>query len=463
MHMMIAPLFRALAATVCFLLAVPAWGAVVEPALPPASRAGMAADLAKARTLINRGRFVDALTVLRPLARDREVEANVLFPGRVGGDRRIATVPECRNRTRRLLLDEAIAALRTMLIADPSLVRVRLELARALFLKGENNQSRRHFERVLAGNPPAVVVDNVRRFLAEIRARRRWSLYAGFALAPDTNIGGTSDERIIHINGLPFRRAAEELTTSGIGVSVWSGGEYQYPIAEWLRLRAGANVSRREYEGSRFDHTFVSGHAGPRWLVDRNTEASVLASAQRRWSASAPDYDALGGRVEAGHRFSRRVTANARASWHDRRYRTRTFLDGPVADVSLSGAWVVTPTVRTNAALGWGRERPETERWRHDRRWLRVGATVALPRGFTVPGSGELRWTDYQGNWFPHTTGREPREDRIRSLRASVHNRAFSWQGFSPQVSLVHEVRSTNAQLYDYKRTGGELRFVRLF
>ena len=228
-------------------------------------------------------------------------------------------------------------------------------------------------------------------------------------------------------------------------------------------LRTGANVSRREYGGSRFDNTFVSGHAGPRWLVDRNTEASVLASVQRRWSASAPDYDSLGGRIEAGHRFSRRVTANARASWHDRRYRTRTFLDGPVADVSLSGTLVVTPTVRANAALGWGRERPETERWRHDRSWLRAGATVALPRGFTVAGSGELRWADYQGNWFPHTTGGEPREDRTRSLRVSVHNRAFSWQGFSPQVSLVHEVRTTNAQLYDYKRTGGELRFVRLF
>ena len=101
-------------------------------------------------------------------------------------------------------------------------------------------------------------------------------------------------------------------------------------------------------------------------------------------------------------------------------------------DVSLGGAWVVTPTVRANAALGWGRERPETERWRHERRWLRTGLTVALPRGFTVGGSGELRWADFEGNWFPHTIGGEPREDRTRSLRASVHNRAFAWKGFSP-------------------------------
>ena len=44
-----------------------------------------------------------------------------------------------------------------------------------------------------------------------------------------------------------------------------------------------------------------------------------------------------------------------------------------------------------------------------------------------------------------------------------MHHRAFTLFGFSPQVALVREVRKTNAQLYDYKRFGGELRFVRQF
>ena len=452
------------------MLAAPAWGAEEEygeepVGLSPAPEASGAADLAMARALIRQGRFAEALGVLRPQTRGREIDPNVLFLiglAAVGAAQR----PGVAQADREALLDEAIASFRAMLVDRPGLVRVRLELARAFFLKGEDNLSRRHFEHVLAGNPPQPVAYNVRRFLSQIRARRRWSLHTGFALAPDTNIGATSDESIIYIDiggqRLPFRRDAEELTTSGIGLSLWTGGEYQYPLDEGLRLRAGANVSRREYGGSRFDQTFVSGHAGPRWLLGRNTEASVLASVQRRWSAGVQDHDLLGVRIEAGHRFTRRVTAIARTSWHDRNYRTRTYLDGPVADVSLSGAWVVTPTVRADAALGWGRERPETETWRHDRRWLRAGVSVALPRGFTVGGSGELRRTDYEGNWFPHTSG-EPREDRTRSLRASVHNRALAWKGFSPQISLVHEVRKTNAQLYDYKRTGGELRFVRLF
>ena len=54
-------------------------------------------------------------------------------------------------------------------------------------------------------------------------------------------------------------------------------------------------------------------------------------------------------------------------------------------------------------------------------------------------------------------------EDRTRILRATVHNRAFTLYGFSPQLVVTNEARDTNAQLYDYKRTRAELRAVRQF
>ena len=80
----------------------------------------------------------------------------------------------------------------------------------------------------------------------------------------------------------------------------------------------------------------------------------------------------------------------------------------------------------------------------------------------TLGGSGELRRTDYEGNWFPHNSG-APREDRTRILRATVHHRAFTLFGSSPQLVVTNEARDTNAQLYDYKRTRAELRSVRQF
>ena len=416
----------------------------------------------KARALIRQGRFSEALVLLRPFIQRRPIEPGALFLiglASLGASRQ----PGLAEKAGETLLDGAIAAFRNMLIDQPGLIRVRLELARAFFYKGEDSLSKEHFERVLAGNPPAPVVANVQRFLSQIRARRRWNMHLGFALAPDTNIGGTSNERIIYIFGLPFRRDAEDLTTSGVGLSVWGGGEYQHPLGNRVRLRVGMNASRREYSGGRFDRMLVSGHVGPRVFVSRTTEFSILGDWRYQWSADDPNYFDLGGTLMVGHRFTQRLAINGRASWHDRRYLTQKYLDGPVRNVSLGAGWVLTPTIRLNAQAGFGRDRPERRQYRNRSWWLNTGVSVALPKGFTVGGGGGVRWTDYEAPWPLHTPANERREDTTYHLRASVHNRALTFFGFSPEVSLIHEVRKTNAQLYDYKKTGGELRVVRQF
>ena len=460
------PLLRALATCVCLLLALPAWGAGDPPSSQPAAGQSLAGIVAETRALVQGRRFDEALAILRPLSVAHPGHLTIRFQiglAAVGASQRPGVSEDARDA----LLDEAIAAFHFMLVREPGLARVRLELAQAFFLKGEDELAQQHFEAVLAGGVPAPVAANVQRFLNQIRARRRWSFNLGAALAPDSNIGAGSDERIIYIPiggaNLPFRRDAEELTTSGIGVSVWGGAEYQVPLAERWRLRAGGDAARREYEGSQFDQLFLGTHLGPRWLVDRETEVSLLASARQSWTGTAPDNRALGARLEVGHRVSQQVTAFLRASWHDRRYRTQTHLDGPVMDAALSGAWVVTPTVRTNLTLGYGRERPDSERERNSSRWLGAGVSVILPLGFTVGGGGEVRWTDFEGGWFPHTPPGEDRADRTHSLRASVHNRAFTLYGFSPELVVMREERTTNAQLYDYQRARGELRFVQQF
>ena len=461
--------FRVLALVACLALAAPAWGAEHEdvplpPAAPDAEAAAAAA--AEAQALIDAGRFAEALAILRPLLDGEADEPNVLFLYGLAS-LEASRHPEVAADVREALLDEAIGALHTMLVATPGLVRVRLELARAFFLKGEDDLARRHFEAVLASDVPEPVVANVRGFLAAMEARNRWSFNLGAALAPDSNIGAGSDERTIylHVFGqpLPFERNAEELTTSGIGLSVWGGAEYQVPLAEHWRLRAGGEAARREYSGSDYDQLYLATHLGPRWLVDASTEASLLASARQRWTGTQPDNRAFGARFEVGHRVSPRVTAIARASWHDRRYRIQPWLDGPIMDASLSGSWVVTPTVRADLSAGYARERSERLRERNRSRWIGAGVSVILPLGFTVGGGGEVRWTDFEDGWFPNTPPGEDRADQTRSLRLSVHNRGLTLYGFSPELVAVHEERETNAAAYDYQRTHGELRFVRLF
>ena len=226
-------------------------------------------------------------------------------------------------------------------------------------------------------------------------------MYFGAALAPDTNIGGSSDEEIIYIFDLPFRRDATELTTSGVGVSVWTGGEYQHPLGDRLRLRMGGDTGGQEYAGSKFDQVYLSVHVGPRWLLGENSEISLIGNARRAWAGAFPQNDDFGARIEVGHRFTRQVTANGRISWNQRDYHTRDFLDGPTMNLSLRGVWTVTPALQVEGAVGYARERPASEAWRNTTHWVRMGASVALPLGLNLGGSLELRGTAYEGSWYP--------------------------------------------------------------
>ena len=459
---------RTLAVLVCLLFVLPAWGQQTPSSEPTSTSPSDAESFSvsaienQAKELIDAGQFVEALRALEPLLAQRPLPPNALFLAGLAS-LNAASNPALDQESRDTLLDAAIRAFQSMLVQDPGLIRVRLELARAFFLKGEDSLARGHFEAVLAGDPPAPVVANVNRFLAQIRARRRWSTYLGFALAPDSNIGSQSTTRTINILGLPFQRDGDEFTTSGVGVSIWGGAEYEYPYSQRTRFRSGFDLSRREYSQSQFDQMTLSTHVGPRWLISPRSEMSLLATARWRESANEPYSDEYGIRVEARRRFTRQTTGRLRAYVAERFHDRGSNLDGPVMDMSIGMSHVLLPTLRADWTLGWGRERPEQEYRRNTSRYISAGLTSALPRGFTLGGNVTQRWTDYKGAWPTFNLPGELREDKTRSYRLNVNHRGFTWRGFSPRVSVVHEERESTAQLHDYKRTFGELSFVRLF
>ena len=181
-------------------------------------------EVNRARALIEAGHPEVALTILRPLAAasaggaDRtDIRFLTGLAATLAAER-----PGRTERDRDALLDEAIAAFRAILVEHPGLVRVRLELARAFYLKREDKLAREHFERVLAGNPNPVVVGNVRNFLGQMRARRRWSAHFGMALASDSNLNAASGDDTLHISifgqVLPFSVGGDAGPKPGLGV-----------------------------------------------------------------------------------------------------------------------------------------------------------------------------------------------------------------------------------------------------
>ena len=372
------------------------------------------------------------------------------------------------SEARRTLYDKAIAAFRLILVNRPELIRVRLELARTFFFKGQDGLARRHFELVLAGGVPPSVAVNIHAFLNVMRARKRWTGYFGAAIAPDSNLNAASESEIIYIDTafgrLPFQREGDFGAESGLGLSVWGGGEYQQPLSERLRLRVGADLAQREYPGRNFDQTFLAAHAGPRWLAGPITEFSLLATANRQWLGGHPFVDEMGVRLELDRRLTPLLWARGTAAYRERDHRHRDFLNGPGTDFTLSFFWTAAPVLRVQMTAGYERDHAASEHWRSLSRWVRVGTSLALPLGFTLGTSAQMRRTYYEGSGQVHLTldGRR-RFDRTRTFSISILNRAVTLFRFSPQLALIHEARLTNAQAQDYDRNRAELRFVRQF
>ena len=287
---------------------------------------------------------------------------------------------------RQELYDRAIAAFQLILVNRPELIRVRLELARTFFLKGQDGLARRHFELVLAGGVPPPVAANIRRFMNAMQTRKRFTGYFGAAFAPDSNLNAASESEIIYIDTvfgrLPFRREGDFGARSGLGVSVWGGGEYQQPLSERLRLRVGADLAQREYSGSDFDQLFLAAHAGPRWLASPITELSLLATAQRQWLGGEPYADETGVRLELDRRLTPRLWARGTAAYRERDHQ-RDILDGPQVGFTATVAWTPAPVLRVHMTVGYERDHAASEHWRNLSRSVRVGTSLALPLGFT--------------------------------------------------------------------------------
>lgn len=120
--------------------------------------------------------------------------------------------------------EAAVSALERMLLFNPNLPRVDLELGALYFRMGSYEISRTYFERALAANPPADARARVNTYLAEISrlgATQRFSGYFAFGVQyqSDANLAGSSLVSGIQV-AAPFIKRSD--------VNVFGAGSFLY-------------------------------------------------------------------------------------------------------------------------------------------------------------------------------------------------------------------------------------------
>ncbi|MEO1471811.1 MAG: tetratricopeptide repeat protein, partial [Pseudomonadota bacterium] len=174
---------------------------------------------------------------------------------------------------------EAIPVLRAILARVPRAPRVRLELARALFLDRKFGDSREQFQIVLSGGVPDQVRRNVLRFIRQIDARRgfAWDFQAGLSLSSDAGRSFDTDTVTIidPISGDEVEGRVVRTDPPAFVLSFSGGVEYREALGEVGGARlvgfVEGDAELDEGPGVDGDSFFLVGQVGTRLIWPQTT------------------------------------------------------------------------------------------------------------------------------------------------------------------------------------------------
>lgn len=357
-------------------------------------------------------------------------------------------------------VDAAIAAFRAILVRDPSLNRVRLELARALFLAREDEAAEHHFRIARAAGLPPEAERKVAGFLDAIKRRKRWGVDVALGLAPDTNVNAATNARTVDLFGLPFTLDESARKSSGIGFAGSIGGSVQAALDDDTRLVMGGRFSTLDYQGGRFDDRSVSAFLGPRFLVGAASEVTVSAIASRRWYGGEGFSTGLGGRVEGQTALSPRLLLSGALALQHMGYDDIAAYEGPVATSSIGLTYGLDEVSLVRLDLAVMREQAREEAFRNTQ-WV-FGASYyrELPMGFGISLGGSVNFARYEESL---TAFGITRHDDTLTSRVALSNRAIDLFGFTPVLAWIHTERLSNIELYDFTRDRFEISLTRNF
>ena len=355
--------------------------------------------------------------------------------------------------------DGAIALFRKILAREPDAERVRLELARAFFLKGDYDNADRQFRFARAGDIPDTVKANIDRFLSAINRLRQWKGDVSLALAPDTNQNtGTAASQVI-VFGLPFTLDPNARRQSGLGVAADVNGEWSPLLWDDVKARIGGDVSRLDYSGGRFDDMTVSGYAGPQFLFS-DWDFSILATGFRRWYGNHPYISGEGGKIAAEFGITSDMVIGASLGGQDVRDYFIPLQNGPLYSAQAQAIYVLSPSRLVQFQGGFNRQEAQIAPYSYSAVWFGGGYQQDLPLGFSAGFQPSYYMTRYDAALAAFGV---TRQDNAVLLSFNLLNRRLDYHGFTPRLSYVFTDQHSNIPLYSYTRSQIQLGLTTLF
>ena len=358
--------------------------------------------------------------------------------------------------------DEAIKRFRAILARDPTLLRVRLDLALAFFRNEDDSSAEYHFRQVLSDETKLTqaTVNNIVILLDQIRRRKKWSVSVNGYLNLDDNVNSSTKAKTIPLFGLPATLSEDARQKSGIGLTLNVSGGYEWRMQPDRRFRVGGGVFTKTFKNNNYNDHTVTGFAGPRFLFPTHEIRPELTGRVRRLDDKV--YSRAGGLKLSGVWLpDRNLRLDGSASAERIFYVNPATGDGSYKTVNLGASRALTSSTQLHGSVGYTREKVDARSRSWKEGWVSFNLTQEFPMGFVVTLSPTYQQRLYDIPILAYS--RERREDKRYIGRLKLSNRGIELFGFMPTFSVVHERRKSNYPLNEYQRTYGEFGLVRIF
>ncbi len=355
--------------------------------------------------------------------------------------------------------EDAISRFRKILAREPNAVRVRLELGRTYFQKGDLRNAERQFQFARSGKLPASVLKNVDTYLANIRRNRTFEIGLSLALAPDSNINAGPSLGNILIFGLPFQLSPDATANSGVGFAVATRANWSPRISHQLRWDFGVVAEGRRYGRSEFNDTAIAISSGPHLILEKS-DARLNVRGTRRWYGGNVFANGLGANLELTYYFSGRTGVFSNLGVTRLRYPNLAVQNGVVSEYSIGAFHALTPSSIGRLSLLVGRQSAQAPALANRIAGAEVNYLKETGNGFTFNLLGRYRQSNYDEKLpgFPVI-----RRDRQFVSQLTVLNRRIVAGVFTPTVSITYTHNLSNLPLFRFRRTQFEFGLTRTF
>lgn len=363
--------------------------------------------------------------------------------------------------------DGAIPVFLSILASDPTLVRVRLELARAYFEAEQWSRARQEFFRVLSTDLPDSVRARVLGFIRAIDARRGfdWDLSVGVTtLGNRRRYDSDTVDLDVGFGAVPF--TLDRSTESAIGMRITGDMTYRRALEQSMITAAntvafaGLDLDLLDGPGSQFDDITFGLRAGLRFLGSR-TSVAVTGFGRTRHVAGDAVEDRFGAEVSferrtgfGGAMFGAVALARLDSAIAEDR-------DGHVVQALLG----VRQSVGGRASLGTSirveenRVAFDLENYR-DTEW-RVFGSYDAAYGISLSPSLSVRYRDFRA---PSPLFTASPDERALALELTLEKTdLFLGDGFSPFVTVGYTRVTSDIAAFAYDETQMRIGLERRF